>query len=123
MQLTKVTKTGAKSQLTVSDSVFGVPVNKALIAQAVRVYMSNQRQGTSKAKTRSEINRTSAKWYKQKGTGRARHGARNAPLFVGGGVAHGPNGEQNWTRTLSKRMKMQALVTALSAQAANIVVA
>lgn len=122
MQLTKVTATGTKSKLTASDVVFGAEVNKQLLAQAVRVYQMNQRQGTSKTKTRSEVARTTAKWFKQKGTGRARHGARSAPLFVGGGVAHGPNGMQNWNRSLTKKMKVVALISALSAQAENIFV-
>jgi large subunit ribosomal protein L4 len=122
MQLTKITKTGTKSQVDVNAALFGAPVNKQLLAQAVRVYMSNLRQGTSKTQTRSDVNRTSAKWYKQKGTGKARHGARNAPLFVGGGVAHGPTGTQNWNRSLSKNMKVQALISALSAQAPNTLI-
>lgn len=122
MQLTKITKTGTKSQVDVNAALFGAPVNKQLLAQAVRVYMSNLRQGSSKTQTRSDVNRTSAKWYKQKGTGKARHGARNAPLFVGGGVAHGPTGTQNWNRSLSKNMKVQALISALSAQAPNILI-
>jgi large subunit ribosomal protein L4 len=122
MQLTKITKTGTKSQVDVNAALFGAPVNQQLLAQAVRVYMSNLRQGTSKTQTRSDVNRTAAKWYKQKGTGKARHGARNAPLFVGGGVAHGPNGTQNWNRSLPKTMKVQALISALSAQAQNVVI-
>jgi large subunit ribosomal protein L4 len=122
MNLTKLTATGTKSTIAVSDVIFGAPVNQQLLAQAVRVYMSNKRQGTSKAQTRSEVSRTTAKWFKQKGTGRARHGARSAPQFVGGGVAHGPNGEQNWKLALPKRMKIQALVSALSAQSANMFV-
>lgn len=122
MKLNTLTTSGKKGKLTVSDSIFGVAVNKILLSQAVRVYMFNQRQGTSKVKTRSEVIRTKRKWYKQKGTGNARHGARSAHIFVGGGVAHGPKGIENWKRTLSKQMKRQALITALSAQVENFVV-
>jgi large subunit ribosomal protein L4 len=87
-----------------------------LLSQAIRVYLSNQRQGTAKVKTRSEIARTKKKWFKQKGTGNARHGARTPNIFVGGGVSHGPTGLQNWTLNLSQTMKRQALVSALVAQ-------
>lgn len=118
MKLTAYTKTGNKSQrpLTVSDQVFKAKVNRQLLAQAIRVYLANQRQGTSKTKRRSEVKRTKKKWYQQKGTGRARHGSRNAPIFVGGGIAHGPTGQQNWKLSLSQRLKHQALISALSTQ-------
>ncbi len=123
MKLTTFTKTGAKSKspLTVKDEVFNAEVNKDLLAQGVRVYLSNQRQGTSKVKNRSAVTRTKKKWYKQKGTGNARHGSRNAPIFVGGGVAHGPTGLNNWKLKLTKRLKGQALIAALSAQKSNII--
>ncbi len=122
MKLTVSSTTKTSSSIVVSDEVFGVAANKNLIAQAVRVYLSNQRQGTAKVKTRADINRTKKKWYKQKGTGGARHGARTPGIFVGGGVTHGPTGEQNWKLSLTKRMKQKALVCALSAQAAQILV-
>ncbi len=64
--------------------------NMALIAQTLRVYEDNSHPGMAKAQTRGEVNRTGKKLYKQKGTGGARHGSRKAPIFVGGGVAHGP---------------------------------
>jgi large subunit ribosomal protein L4 len=122
MKLSKVTATGTKSTLTVSDEVFAVEVNQPLLAQAIRVYLSNGRQGTSRVKTRGEIVRTKKKWYKQKGTGNARHGARSAHIFVGGGVAHGPKGNENWSKNLNKKMKLKALATALTLQAKQIVV-
>ncbi len=116
MKLVSHTKTGNEGSVTVSDALFGAPVNQTLLAQAVRVYRANARQGTAKVKTRSEVARTKKKWYKQKGTGNARHGARSAHIFVGGGVAHGPDGTQNWSLSLSQRMKHKALISALSAQ-------
>jgi large subunit ribosomal protein L4 len=119
MQLNQVTTTGVQGKITVSDTLFGAPVNKVLLAQALRVYQARERQGTAKTKTRSEINRTHKKWFKQKGTGNARHGARTPNIFVGGGVSHGPNGLQNWMLNLTTQMKRGALVSALSAQAAN----
>ena len=122
MQLQVVHTTGKSTEITVSDAVFGAKVNKPLLAQAVRVYLSNQRQGSAKVKTRGEVNKTKKKWYRQKGTGGARHGARTPSLFVGGGVAFGPNGTQNWSKKMPKMMRRSALMSALTAQAPNIVV-
>ncbi len=122
MQLTSISATGDKGTFKAQDTVFAVPANDSLLSQAIHVYRNNQRQGTSKVKTRSETNRTKKKWYKQKGTGNARHGARTPSLFVGGGVAHGPNGMQNWSRSMTKAMARQAIKVALSAQVKNIVI-
>lgn len=69
---------------------FTTEVKMPLLAQAVRVYEDSAHFGLRKTKTRAEVNRTKKKWYKQKGTGGARHGAKSAPIFVGGGIAHGP---------------------------------
>src|SRR3972149_10697830 len=65
-------------------------MNLALLSQVMHVYQDRLHIGLAKAKTRGEVNRTTKKWYAQKHTGGARHGARSAPIFVGGGVAHGP---------------------------------
>lgn len=116
MQLQTRTATGKQGTLTVSEAVFGGPVNKTLLTQAIRVYMANERQGTSKVKTRAEVNLTKKKVYKQKGTGGARHAAKSAPIFVGGGVTHGPTGNQNWSLSLPQKQKHQALISALSWQ-------
>lgn len=123
MKVTALTPTGKKSTATVNDALFAAPVNKELLSQAIRVYLSNLRQGTSKVKSRGEVNLTKRKWYRQKGTGNARHGAQSAPIFVGGGVAHGPKGVENWNRTLSQQIKHKALISALSAQAEKVVIA
>lgn len=96
--------------------IFAADVNSQLIAQAVRVYLTNQRKARPKTKTRTEVNRTKAKWYRQKGTGRARHGSRAAPIFVGGGVAHGPTGEQNYQLKMPRKMKKAALFSALTSK-------
>ena len=122
MNARHITTTGKETEITLNDMLFAVPVNRDLLSQAVSVYRSNQRQGTSKVKTRAEVNLTKKKWFKQKGTGNARHGAQSAPLFVGGGVAHGPKGIENWNRDFSKKMKRQAMISALSAQSSRIVV-
>lgn len=83
-----------------------------LLAQAVRVYLANQRQGTQSAQTRAEVSRTRKKLYKQKGTGGARHGDRKAPIFVGGGVAFAPK-PRDYSLKLSKTMRKKALEEAL----------
>lgn len=95
------------------DAIFGVSPSKTLLAQYVRVYLANQRQGTASTKTRSEVVGSTRKIYRQKGTGRARHGAIKAPIFVGGGVAHGPR-PKDFSLTLNKKQKRKALLMALS---------
>jgi len=88
-------------------------VNLELLAQALHVYRARRHIGLSKTKTRSEVNRTTKKWFKQKGTGRARHGARSAPIFVGGSKAHGPKGVKR-ELTLPTQMQRRALVSAMT---------
>jgi len=80
-----------------------------IITQALRVYRSNLRKAHAKSKTRAEVAGTTKKMWKQKGTGRARHSTAKAPIFVGGGRAHGPNGEQNFKLKLSKKSRKIAL--------------
>ncbi len=120
MQLTVIDSTSKNEKVRVSDALFASATSKLLLTQAIRVYLSNLRQGTSHTKTRSEINRTKKKWYKQKGTGNARHGARTPNIFVGGGVSHGPRGIENWVKTLTAKSKLLALKLAFSAQKSNL---
>src|SRR3989344_4073637 len=82
--------------VTLPVKVFGVKADPALLAQAVRIYLGNQRKSSAKTKTRAEVEGSTRKIYRQKGTGRARHGSIRAPIFVGGGIAHGPDGSQNY---------------------------
>jgi len=93
--------------------IFGAKINDSLMSQAVRVYLANQRQGTSKTQDRGEVDRTTKKIYQQKGTGRARHGSRRAPIFVGGGRVFGPT-PRDLSLSISKKMKILALFSALS---------
>lgn len=97
---------------------FGV-VNKNLLAQALRVYEFNSHQKTSKAKNRGEVTGSRRKIYRQKGTGNARHSDRYAPIFVGGGVAHGPDGLIPANLVLPKKMKKKALSAALTLKLEN----
>lgn len=95
--------------------VFGAKINSVLMAQAVRVYLANQRLGTASTKTRGEVDGSTRKIYRQKGTGRARHGGVRAPIFVKGGIAHGPK-PKDYSLSLSKHMRKAALFSALSAK-------
>lgn len=105
---------GTKGQsMTVPNELFGQKENKELLAQAIHVYRSRLHLGTSKVQTRGEVSLTTKKWFRQKGTGRARHGAQSAPIFVGGGKAHGPKGVKRQL-SLPKNMRRKALGLALS---------
>jgi large subunit ribosomal protein L4 len=98
-----------------SPAIFEANVNRDLMHQALVRQMANARQGTHKAKSRGEVNFTTAKIYRQKGTGNARHGSRRAPIFVGGGVAHGPS-PRDYSKRMPKKMHRAALRSALTAK-------
>lgn len=106
----------ASGTMSLPREVFGQEVNTKLLAQAVRVYMTNQKIFTVSTKTRGEVRGSTAKIFRQKGTGRARHGAIRAPIFVGGGIVFGPK-PRKVVLDLPKKMKREALVSALSAKA------
>jgi len=103
-------------EVELRSDIYEVPVNVPLMHQALVRQLANAHLGTHKAKSRGEVNRTKAKWYRQKGTGRARHGSRNANLFVGGGVAHGPR-PRKYTKKMPRKMRRAALRSALSVKA------
>jgi large subunit ribosomal protein L4 len=105
-------------EIELPAEIFEAPINTALMHQALVRQMANARRGTHKAKSRGEVRRTKSKWYRQKGTGRARHGSRNAPIFVGGGVAHGPN-PRSYQKKMPRKMRRAALRSALSIKAAE----
>lgn len=95
------------------QNLFGAKVNKQLMTQAVRVYLANQRKGTQSTKTRGEVTGSTRKIYRQKGTGRARHGGITAPIFVGGGIALGPK-PRDFTLSMPQKMRRAALSSALT---------
>lgn len=103
-------KTGSTS---LPKELFAGKVNEQLMAQAVRIYLTNQRQGTASTKTRSEVKGSRRKVWRQKGTGRARHGSITGPIFVGGGIVNGPK-PRDFEMRMPKKMKFQALVSALT---------
>lgn len=107
-----------KGTVSLPKEIFSVPAKPALLAQAVRVYYANQRQGTAQTKTRGQVVGSTRKIYRQKGTGRARHGDIKAPIFVGGGVAHGPV-MRDHSLSLTKNQKQKALFGALTLRAKN----
>lgn len=110
------TTKGVKKEALTLPASFDAEINMRLIAQAMRVYEDGSHVGLAKTKTRAEVNRTTKKLYKQKGTGGARHGSRKAPIFVGGGIAHGPRPLRR-ILNLSTIVKRKALASALSAKA------
>ncbi|MEK7571150.1 MAG: 50S ribosomal protein L4 [Patescibacteria group bacterium] len=105
-------------KISLPGEVFGETVNKQLLAQAVRVYLANKRQGNASTKTRGEVEGSTRKIYRQKGTGRARHGGVRAPIFVKGGIVFGPK-PRDFSLDLPKKMKRKALFSALSAKVAD----
>lgn len=109
---------GTKLEAMTLPKDFNGKVNWPLLTQAIRVFEERSHLGLAKTKTRAEINRTKKKWYRQKGTGGARHGAKSAPIFVGGGVAHGPKPVRR-ILTLSKKMASKALNSALALKGQN----
>lgn len=100
-------------KITLDQEIFNVNVNPSLFSQMVRIYQTNLRSGTRNAKTRSQVKGSTHKIYRQKGTGRARHGDIKAPIFVGGGVAHGPK-PYDYRLDLPKKVRKLALFGALT---------
>lgn len=103
------------SKLDLPKEIFGVKINRVLMAQAVRVYLANQRRGTVSTQSRGEVTGSTKKIWRQKGTGRARHGSRKAPIFVGGGVVFGPR-PRDYSLKFPKKMKRVSLFSALSSK-------
>lgn len=103
-------------EVELSAAIFGAPINIPLMHQALEYQLANLRSGTHGTKSRGEVNRSKMKWYRQKGTGRARHGSRNANLFVGGGIAHGPK-PRSYRKRMPRKMRRAALRSALSVKA------
>lgn len=95
---------------------FGLRFNGDLVHQVVESMRSNARTGTANAKDRGEVSGGGKKPWKQKGTGRARHGSRRSPIWVGGGTTHGPRSERDYDKKINRKMKNKALFTVLSAK-------
>ncbi len=107
-----------KGTVDLPASLFEQPVRKQALYEAVRNYLANRRQGTHDTQTRAEVSYSTAKLFRQKGTGRARAGSAGSPIRVGGGVAFGPH-PRDYSYTLPRKIKRAALKSALSDRANN----
>ena len=101
------------------ERLFTLPKNDALVQQVVTCIAANRRSGTAHTKGRSDVSGGGKKPWKQKGTGRARHGSIRSPLWVGGGVTFGPTKDKNYTAVVNKKMGAKALFTVLSEKLRN----
>jgi large subunit ribosomal protein L4 len=115
MEATVYNKEGGQAgKIKLDEKFFGLSWNADLIHQVVTSMQANKRAAIAHAKDRSEVSGGGKKPWRQKGTGRARHGSTRSPIWVGGGVAHGPSNERNFTKKINKKMKTRALFTVLS---------
>jgi len=111
--------TGAVTgSIELSDEIFGIEPNKVAMSTVVRNQLANRRQGTQKTKTRSEVSGGGKRPYRQKGTGRARHGSTRSAQYVGGGIIFGPT-PRSYSYTVPKKIKRLALKSALSSKVAS----
>jgi large subunit ribosomal protein L4 len=118
MQIDVLDRTGkATGTVELDDAIFDVEPNVPVMHQVVTAQLAAARSGTSKTKSRGEVRGGGRKPWRQKGTGRARQGSIRAPQWTGGGVAHGPTGQENHTKRVSKKLKKLALRCALSDRA------
>jgi len=103
--------------ITLPKEIFEVALNADLVHQVMVSMSSNARQNSAHAKNRSEVSGSGIKPWRQKGTGRARHGSRRSPIWRGGGVAHGPRNEKNYEKIVPAKMRRKALLMLLSEKA------
>jgi len=109
------TKAGKESSsISLPESIFGLRWNSDLVHQVMHSMTSNARDPIANTKTRGEVRGGGKKPWRQKGTGRARHGSTRSPIWVGGGIAHGPRADKNYDRKVNRKLKAKALFTVLS---------
>lgn len=119
MQIDVYNQKGEKTgKISLSDAVFSVPFNEAVVHQALVMQLANRRQGTVDTKTRAEVAKSTRKLFNQKHTGRARRGSAKSPLLKGGGVAFGPH-QRSYRQAMPKKMRHLALKCVLSAKASS----
>ena len=114
MKIDSISINGKITAFEISEKIFSSDINNKLITHVLYSQIANSKQRTAKTKQRNEIKGSTAKIYAQKGTGNARHASRKAPIFVGGGVAHGPKGNAYKIRRLNKKEKKMSLISAIS---------
>lgn len=105
-------------EVSLRDNIFNAKINKYLVHQIIKCYLARKRRGTASTKNRSEVRGGGAKPWKQKGTGRARAGTNNSPIWTGGGIVFGP-APRDYSFSLPKKMKIAALKSALSDKLEN----
>lgn len=106
-------------KVTLPDSLFSVAWNNDLVHEVVVGMQGNARAGTAHTKTRGEVRGGGKKPWKQKGTGRARHGSRRSPIWVGGGIAHGPRSDKDYSVKINRKVRQKALAMVLSKKLAD----
>ena len=115
MKIDKLSIDGKKQSIEVLDKIFSAKVNNQLVSGVIYKLNANFKGRKAKTKQRNEITGSTSKIYSQKGTGNARHSSKKAPLFVGGGIAHGPKGEDNYkTRKLNKSEKKMSIASLIT---------
>ena len=115
MKLDKISIDGKTQSIDVMDNVFGIKSNKKVVSEVIYKLKANLKGRKAKTKQKNEIIGSTSKIYAQKGTGNARHASRKAPIFVGGGVAHGPKGEKGYKkRKINKSEKKLSVVSLIS---------
>ena len=120
MKLDKISIDGKKDSIEVLDKIFSAKINKKLVNSVLYKTNANYKGRHAKTKQQNEVSGPTSKIYAQKGTGNARHASRTAPIFVGGGVAHGPKGQLAYKkRKLNKSEKKQSIVSLISDKVQN----
>ena len=115
MEIEKLSIDGKTTTLKVADKILSAKINKKLVSNVLYKTNANYKGRKAKTKQKNEIIGSTAKIYAQKGTGNARHASRKAPIFVGGGVAHGPKGESNYkVRKLNKSEKKLSIASLIT---------
>jgi len=108
-----------KDSITLPETVFAAPFNADLVHGVVVALQANARAGSAHTKDRSEVSGGGKKPWRQKGTGRARHGSRRSPIWTGGGVTFGPRNERDFSKKINKKVKAKALAAVLSRKLAD----
>ena len=120
MKVEKINLDGKKSSIEVLDKIFSAKINKRLVSTVLYKTNANYKGRHAKTKQQNEVSGPTSKIYAQKGTGNARHASRKAPIFVGGGIAHGPKGELSYKkRKLNKSEKKQSIASLISDKIKN----
>ena len=120
MKLQKHSIDGKKESIEVLDKIFSVKINKKLISNVLYKANANYKGRRAKTKQKNEIKGSTAKIYSQKGTGNARHASRKAPIFIGGGIAHGPKGQLSYKKRKINKSEKKISIASLIAEKNNL---